>query len=77
MKTNLLSKVAALTVALCFTGTMSVFADDPFTERTTGGVIYRVYSDHAVAADVDHTRANVPETVYILSEVDGKPVTEL
>ena len=53
MKTNLLSKVAALTVALCFTGTMSVFADDPFTERTTGGVIYRVYSDHAVAADVD------------------------
>ena len=77
MKANLLSRLTGLTVALFFAGTLTASADDSFTEQTINGVIYHVYSDHATVFDIDHTRANVPETVNILAEAGGQPVTEI
>ena len=77
MNLNLLSRLTGFTLALFLTGTLTASADDSFTEQTTGGVIYHVYNDHAVAADVDHVRANVPETLNILSSIGGQPVTEV
>lgn len=75
MRANLLMRFAGLALALCLMGT--AYAADTYTEQVKGGVVYRIYSDHAVVADVDHNKENVPETVTILSSIGGKTVTEI